>query len=84
MSVTAAKSIWTASKETSSTILTQDAQKIGIATVYQEVNLCPNLSVAENLFIGREPKTKMGTIDWKEMNRKAMEADGRAFRSSWM
>lgn len=51
---------------------TQDAQKIGIATVYQEVNLCPNLSVAENLYIGREPKTKLGTIDWKEMNRKAM------------
>lgn len=50
---------------------TKDAQKIGIATVYQEVNLCPNLSVAENLYIGREPVTKMGTIDWKEMNRRA-------------
>lgn len=50
---------------------TMDAQKIGIATVYQEVNLCPNLSVAENLFIGREPKTKLGTVDWKTMNRKA-------------
>ena len=34
---------------------TQDAQKVGISTVYQEVNLCPNLSVAENLYIGREP-----------------------------
>src|SRR5512142_2262923 len=31
------------------------AQKLGISTVYQEVNLCPNLSVAENLFIGRQP-----------------------------
>ena len=31
---------------------TMDAQKQGISTVYQEVNLCPNLSVAENLFIG--------------------------------
>ena len=50
---------------------TMDAQNIGIATVYQEVNLCPNLSVAENLFIGREPKTKFGTVDWKTMNRKA-------------
>lgn len=50
---------------------TLDAQKIGIATVYQEVNLCPNLSVAENLFIGREPKTRIGTVDWKTMNRKA-------------
>ena len=34
----------------------QDAQNNGISTVYQEVNLCPNLTVAENLFIGREPK----------------------------
>ncbi len=42
---------------------TKDAQEVGISTVYQEVNLCPNLSVAENLFIGREPMTKLGTID---------------------
>lgn len=46
---------------------TLDAQKKGISTVYQEVNLCPNLSVAENLFIGREPMTKFGTINRKEM-----------------
>ena len=46
---------------------TLDAQKKGISTVYQEVNLCPKLSVAENLYIGREPRTKLGTIDWKEM-----------------
>ncbi|MDD2978423.1 MAG: sugar ABC transporter ATP-binding protein [Hespellia sp.] len=50
----------------------QDAQKAGISTVYQEVNLCPNLSVAENLFIGREPR-KVGMIDWKTMNRKSAE-----------
>ena len=48
-----------------------EAQKKGIATVYQEINLCPNLSVAENLFIGREPKTKTGFIDWRTMNKKA-------------
>ncbi len=52
---------------------TMDAQKIGIATVYQEVNLCSNLSVAENLFIGREPRTKLHTIDWKKMNKMAQE-----------
>ena len=51
---------------------TQDAQKHGISTVYQEVNLCWNLTVAENLFLGREPRT-MGLIDWKQMNRKAAE-----------
>ena len=48
----------------------QEAQTRGISTVYQEVNLCPNLSVAENLFIGREPR-KMGMIDWKTMNKKS-------------
>ncbi len=46
---------------------TLEAQKRGISTVYQEINLCPNLSVAENLFIGREPMTKMGTIRRKEI-----------------
>ena len=50
----------------------QDAQSHGISTVYQEVNLCPNLSVAENLFIGREPR-KFGFIDWHTMNKKATE-----------
>jgi galactofuranose transport system ATP-binding protein len=48
----------------------QEAQRLGISTVYQEINLCENLSVAENIFIGREPK-KRGRIDWKEMNRRA-------------
>lgn len=52
---------------------TMDAQNLGIATVYQEVNLCPNLSVAENLFIGREPRTKLHTIDWRKMNKQAKD-----------
>ncbi len=42
------------------------AQSLGINTVYQEVNLCPNLSVAENILIGREPR-KGGLVDWKAM-----------------
>lgn len=50
----------------------QEAQSHGISTVYQEVNLCPNLTVAENLFIGREPR-RFGMIDWRTMNRKAAE-----------
>ena len=49
-----------------------EAMKCGISTVYQEVNLCPNLTVAENIFIGREPK-KAGRIDWKTINRRAAE-----------
>ncbi|MBQ0851941.1 sugar ABC transporter ATP-binding protein [Streptomyces sp. BH-SS-21] len=48
------------------------AQQAGISTVYQEVNLCPNLSVAENIFIGREP-TRFGRIQWKRLRREAAE-----------
>lgn len=46
----------------------QDAQKLGISTVYQEITLCPNLTVAENLFIGR---TNDAIVNWKESNKKA-------------
>ena len=48
------------------------AQQAGVSTVYQEVNLCPNLSVAENIFIGRQPR-KFGRIHWSAMNRRATE-----------
>ncbi|WP_128428191.1 sugar ABC transporter ATP-binding protein [Streptomyces cyaneus] len=48
------------------------AQHAGISTVYQEVNLCPNLSVAENIFIGREP-TRAGRIQWKQIRKEAAE-----------
>ena len=43
----------------------QDAQNLGISTVYQEITLCPNLTVAENMFIGR---TKGSLTNWKKMN----------------
>ena len=46
------------------------AQRLGISTVYQEVNLCPNLSVAENVFAGRYPRKGAAgawRIDWKRM-----------------
>ncbi|MBO5303470.1 MAG: sugar ABC transporter ATP-binding protein [Lachnospiraceae bacterium] len=46
----------------------QDAQNLGISTVYQEITLCPNLSVAENMYIGRTQG--MGT-NWKKMNEDA-------------
>jgi len=48
----------------------QHAQSLGISTVYQEINLCPNLTVAENILIGREPR-KRGHIDWRAMNARA-------------
>ncbi|MDH2425413.1 sugar ABC transporter ATP-binding protein [Sphaerisporangium sp. TRM90804] len=46
------------------------AQRAGISTVYQEVNLCGNLSVAENIYIGREPR-RFGRIQWSKMRRGA-------------
>ncbi len=53
---------------------TADAQSHGISTVYQEVNLIPELSVAENLYLGREPKKRLGTIDWKTIRKQAITA----------
>lgn len=50
----------------------QNAMELGISTVYQEVNLCGNLTVAENIFIGRQPMRR-GQIDWKTINRRAAE-----------
>ncbi|MBO6219119.1 MAG: sugar ABC transporter ATP-binding protein [Treponema sp.] len=48
----------------------QDAQNLGISTVYQEITLCPNLTVAENLFIGRG---KYHFVKWGEQRKKATE-----------
>jgi ribose transport system ATP-binding protein len=50
-----------------------NAQHAGISVIFQEFNLVPHLSVAENIFINREP-TKNGIIDWENMNRQAAEA----------
>ena len=47
-----------------------EAQSRGISTVYQEVNLCPNLTVAENLFVGRQPMMG-GFVSWREMKKRA-------------
>jgi monosaccharide-transporting ATPase len=52
------------------------AVKLGISTVYQEVNLVPNLSVMENLLLGREPKGPMG-IRWGELRKRAEAAIAR-------
>ena len=46
----------------------QEAQEAGISTVYQEITLCPNLTVAENMFIGRE---KSAVVRWKNRERRA-------------
>jgi simple sugar transport system ATP-binding protein len=44
------------------------AQRLGISTVYQEINLIPELSVAENLFLGRQPR-KFGLVHWRSIRR---------------
>jgi simple sugar transport system ATP-binding protein len=51
---------------------TADAQAAGISTVYQEVNLCPNLSVGENVMLGHEPR-RGPVIDWKGVHLQAAE-----------
>ncbi len=48
----------------------QESQLAGISTIYQEINLIPHLSVAENIFIGREPRNAFG-IDWKAVREQA-------------
>ncbi len=49
------------------------AQQQGISTIYQEVNLVPLLSVARNIFLGREPRSRFGLIDTRAMERQAAE-----------
>jgi galactofuranose transport system ATP-binding protein len=52
----------------------QHAHEIGISTVYQEINLCTNISVAENILLGHEPKFPWGAIHWRKMNFLAEQA----------
>ncbi len=52
----------------------REAQRAGIATIYQELGLYPELSVAENIFMGHAPTRNRGffqTIDWQRMEREA-------------
>src|ERR1043165_5956328 len=51
----------------------KEAEAAGISTVYQEVNLIPHLSVAENICLGRQP-TRLGVIRWGAMARRAEAA----------
>ncbi|MQA77249.1 MAG: ATP-binding cassette domain-containing protein [Streptosporangiales bacterium] len=48
-----------------------EAQRAGISTIYQEVNLVPQMSVAHNLLLGREPRGRLGVIDVARMNAEA-------------
>ena len=48
-----------------------EAQRRGIATIYQELLLFPELTVAENIFMGHAPRTRLGGIDWAAMRARA-------------
>ncbi|MFE2292425.1 sugar ABC transporter ATP-binding protein [Streptomyces sp. NPDC059452] len=50
-----------------------EAQQAGISTIYQEVNLVPLMSVARNIFLGREPKNRFNLIDFGRMHRETTE-----------
>jgi len=52
---------------------TRDAENAGISIIYQELILIPQMTVAENIFLGREPKTKLGLVDYKKMRADAAE-----------
>ncbi|ACY19087.1 sugar ABC transporter ATP-binding protein [Haliangium ochraceum] len=46
---------------------TREAEHAGIAIIHQELNLIPELTVAENIFLDRQPRTKLGSIDWNRL-----------------
>src|SRR5688500_4882806 len=48
-----------------------EAQQAGVSMIHQELNLISDLSVAENIFLGREPLTRLGLIDFSTMHRNA-------------
>ena len=49
----------------------EDARKAGVSIIHQELVLVPWLSIAENMFLGREPLNKLGLVDYGKMNREA-------------
>ena len=51
-----------------------DSQKLGFGAVYQDVTISPHLSVAENFFLGKLPKTKLGLVDWRYMHKESQKA----------
>ena len=51
-----------------------DAQKHGIGMIYQELTTMPTLTVAENVFLGRQPTNRLGMVDWPKMRREARTA----------
>lgn len=55
----------------------QVAQKLGIGFVHQEISLCPHMTVAENIFIGRLPKNKYGFVNYSQLNENGQQVVNR-------
>jgi ribose transport system ATP-binding protein len=51
----------------------RDSQRAGVAIIHQELNLLPDLTIAENTYLGREPLTRLCLVDYRRMNRQAAE-----------
>ncbi len=51
----------------------KDAQELGIAIIHQELNLIEDMSIGENIFLGREPKKAFGIMNWSELIKKSNE-----------
>ncbi|MCA9904657.1 MAG: sugar ABC transporter ATP-binding protein, partial [Anaerolineae bacterium] len=51
----------------------REAQALGVATIYQELSLYPELTVAENIFMGHAPRGPLGIVAWREMGRRSRE-----------
>ncbi|MCU0513927.1 MAG: sugar ABC transporter ATP-binding protein [Anaerolineae bacterium] len=51
----------------------RQAQQRGIATMYQELGMYPELTVAENIFMGHAPRTRLGAVDWRTMEDRALQ-----------
>lgn len=51
-----------------------DARRLGISFIHQEISNVPSMNVAENFFLGHEPRTKLGTVDYKRMHRETRAA----------
>lgn len=61
--------IWKGQEITARSV--DEQRQRGVSIIFQEMNLLKNLTVAENMFLGRQPLTKAGNIDWKKMNQDA-------------
>ncbi|MBN8998573.1 MAG: sugar ABC transporter ATP-binding protein [Rhizobiales bacterium] len=51
----------------------RERRDLGISVIYQDLNLVPQLTVAENIYLGHEPRTALGTVDVRKMNRLSAE-----------